>query len=185
MDMIVRDGFDGLSMQGLARQLRISPATIYIYFKDREDLIFQLIHDARVRMHEATLKDFHPDMHFGEGLLIQWRNRFKFYLQHQLESNFMEQIKHSPYHHKYFESSDSKFAQTMTQFAKNAVERKELTRLPVEVYWSIAFAPLYQLVKYHVNGTYFPNSEKFILTDKRMMQAFDLVLKALTPENKT
>ncbi|HXO77347.1 MAG TPA: helix-turn-helix domain-containing protein, partial [Puia sp.] len=42
LKMIVEEGFDGLSMQKLARAAGVSPATIYIYFKDRDDLLLQL-----------------------------------------------------------------------------------------------------------------------------------------------
>ena len=35
IEMIVKYGFDGLSMQKLAKAAKVSPATIYIYFKDR------------------------------------------------------------------------------------------------------------------------------------------------------
>lgn len=40
--MIVKEGFDGLSMRKLANAAGVSPATIYVYFKDRDDLIMQL-----------------------------------------------------------------------------------------------------------------------------------------------
>ena len=40
--MIVKEGFDGLSMQKLAKAANVSPATIYLYFKNREDLLNQL-----------------------------------------------------------------------------------------------------------------------------------------------
>ncbi|MBN8856321.1 MAG: helix-turn-helix transcriptional regulator [Sphingobacteriales bacterium] len=33
--MVVREGFDGFSMQKLARAAGVSPTTIYIYFKDK------------------------------------------------------------------------------------------------------------------------------------------------------
>jgi AcrR family transcriptional regulator len=42
IEMIVKKGFDGLSMQKLAKAADVSPATIYIYYKDRDDLIVQL-----------------------------------------------------------------------------------------------------------------------------------------------
>ena len=41
LEMIVKVGLDGLSMQKLAKSANVSPATIYIYFKDREDLILK------------------------------------------------------------------------------------------------------------------------------------------------
>jgi len=40
----------------------------------------------------------------------------------------------------------------MSRFIKNAVANGELLKLPFEVYWSVAFAPLYQLFKFHNQG---------------------------------
>ncbi len=56
LDMAVKDGFDGLSMQKLARAAGVSPATIYIYFKDRDDLILQLWLQEVKKMVDATLE---------------------------------------------------------------------------------------------------------------------------------
>src|SRR6186713_2634010 len=75
VEIIVEKGFDGLSMQKLAKDAGVSPATIYIYFKDREDLLMQLYIGSLTKMFNASVKDFSPDMHFAEGLEIQWKNR--------------------------------------------------------------------------------------------------------------
>jgi hypothetical protein len=53
--------------------------------------------------------------------------------------------------------------------------------MPVEVYWSVAFAPLYQLVKFHKHGRGMPGTGPFKLDDKTLMMTLDLVLKALKP----
>jgi AcrR family transcriptional regulator len=47
MEMIVAEGFDGLSMQKLAKAAGVSPATIYIYWKNREDLLNQLFQEVQ------------------------------------------------------------------------------------------------------------------------------------------
>ena len=62
LEMAVKDGFDGLSMQKLARAAGVSPATIYIYFKDRDDLILQLWLQEVKKMVDATLEGFDPSM---------------------------------------------------------------------------------------------------------------------------
>ena len=51
LDMIVAHGFDGLSMQKLAKAAGVSPATIYIYFKNRDDLIVSLLGHKAGRVH--------------------------------------------------------------------------------------------------------------------------------------
>jgi len=180
IEMIVKTGFDGLSMQKLAKAAGISPATIYIYFKDREDLILQIGLEEIKKMTEATLKNFSPEMSFEEGLRIQWMNRARYCLENPLQMHFLEQIKHSPLQEKVYRN-DTHFINTMHQFVANAIKRKELVHLPVEVYWSIAFAPLYQLVKFHMSPRSLGGREKFVLDEKFMNQTLKLVLKALKP----
>ena len=93
----------------------------------------------------------------------------------------MEQIRFSPLHEKALKSGDGIFLSTMRSFVQNAIRRNELVRMPVEVYWSVAFAPLYQLLKYHLHGKGMPGTGKFVLDEKMMMQTLSLVLKALKP----
>ncbi len=182
LKMVVEKGFDGLSMQKLARAARVSPATIYIYFKDRDDLILQLWIEEMKKMVAVTLEGFDPEMSFEEGLRIQWMNRARYCLEYPLSTHFMEQIKYSPYHNLSQRQMDQDFLSAMRNFVHNAIRRKELIRLPVEVYWSIAFAPLYQLVKFHASGRGLKSgSEKFILDTKIMNQTLEVVLKGLRP----
>lgn len=179
--MIVEKGFDGLSMQKLAKAAGVSPATIYIYFKDRDDLIVQLWMENMKAMAEATLEGFDPQMPFDEGLKVQWMNRARFCMENPLNVHFMEQIKYSPYYALCLGKMDKGFLQSMGEFVHNAIKRKELVKLPVEVYWSVAFAPLYQLVKLHMSGRGMTGTEKFVLDEKIMNQTLQLVLKALKP----
>jgi TetR/AcrR family transcriptional regulator, multidrug resistance operon repressor len=182
LEMAVEDGFDGLSMQKLAKAAGVSPATIYIYFKDRDDLILQLWLSEMKKMVDATLEGFDPSMPFEEGLKIQWLNRARFCMNNPTNMHFLEQIKFSPYHETCMKKMDTSFLKAMGEFVHNAINRKELVKLPIEVYWSIAFAPLYQLVKMHMSGRGLRGgAEKFVLDEKIMNQTLKLVLKALKP----
>jgi AcrR family transcriptional regulator len=179
--MIVKEGFDGLSMQKLAKSAGVSPATIYIYYKDRDDLILRLYAEASKEMTAFTLEDFDPEMTFSEGLKVQWINRARYCIKHPMEAHFMEQVRFSPLHDRALEFMDPRFMEAMRTFVKGAIKRDEIVRVPVEVYWSVAFAPLYQLVKFHKHGKGMPGTGKFILDEKTMMLTLDLVLKALKP----
>jgi AcrR family transcriptional regulator len=180
MQMIVRNGFDGLSMQKLARAAGVSPATIYIYFKDREHLILELFRDASQQMTEATIADFDPSLSFSEGLRQQWINRSRYSLSHPVEMHFLEQVRHSPLHEKSLELMDPRFRETMKTFVMNAIRRKELVKLPLEVYWSVAFAPLYSLIQFHYAGTSI-GGRKFKFSEKAMLATLSLVIRALKP----
>jgi TetR/AcrR family transcriptional regulator, multidrug resistance operon repressor len=181
MEMIVEKGFDGLSMHKLAKAADISVATIYIYHKDREDLILSLCREEMDRFAKATLEGFDPEMSFEEGLRIQWRNRAEFWLENPIESQFLERMRHSPYQERYMHYLQTDFVEAMMAFVKNAIKRNELVPLPVEVYWSVAFAPLYQLVKFHMDQTGFPGNKPVLFTETLMEEVLQLVLKALRP----
>jgi AcrR family transcriptional regulator len=180
IELIVKSGLDGFSMQKLAKAAGVSPATLYIYYKDREDLILQICLEISNDLFDATTRDFDPEMHFAEGMKIQWKNRAAFFMKHPVELEFMEQIRYSPMHEKIREALMQKFGAVLGKFAQNAVRRGELVELPFEVYWSVAYAPLYQLLKFHAQENSYIH-KKFQLTDEMMDQSLQLILKALKP----
>jgi AcrR family transcriptional regulator len=181
LEMVVQEGFDGLSMQKLAKAAGVSPATIYIYFKHREDLIIQLAVEINNKITTATLKNFDPGMHLKEGLKVQWINRSKYCIKYPLDMKFIEQVRHSPFDAKVVKLMDKRFMHAMGDFVGNAIKRKELAQLPVEIYWAIAFAPLYILVEFHMNKSAFQPGRKFVLNDEVMNMALDRIVKALKP----
>jgi len=181
LQMIVREGFDGFSMQKLARAAGVSPATIYIYFKDKEDLLLQLHRREVDRFFTYLLDDFDPESDFATGLEIQWKRRAQYVLDNPEITHFMEHFSFTPLQRKTYGPQDKRFKEIMGRFVHKAIENKELVVMPFEVYWSIAFAPLYNLVKYHKGGVNLAG-EKFELTDTMLKQTLALVLKALKPD---
>jgi AcrR family transcriptional regulator len=180
LDMVVEHGFDGLSMQKLAAAAGVSPATIYIYFEDRDDLLLSLYEEESRKMSAETLVGFDPEMSFEEGLAVQWRNRARYCLENPRAAHFLEQMRYSPLHARCMKCKQP-FVEAMRAFVANAIKRGELGRMPVEVYWSVAFAPLYQLVKFHMHGQGLPGTGRFALDEKILKQTLSLVLKALRP----
>ncbi len=181
IEMIVDQGFDGLSRQKLAKAANVSPATIYIYFQDREDLIMNLTKQVGERMVDATLKDFSADMSFRDGMRVQWKNRAKYWLENPKEAQFLELIKHTHYHEKFGEQIKEVFVKQMGQFVANAITKGDLRPISKEVFWSVAYAPLYQLVKYQLSGKGLGGTPNFVLTDEMLDQTLSIVLKGLKP----
>jgi AcrR family transcriptional regulator len=180
IEMIVKEGLDGFSMQKLARAAGVSPATLYIYYKDRDDLITQIATDVSNRLMESSLKGLHPKMSFADGMAVQWKNRLEFYMSYPLDVEFIEQIRYTPVYDGIKKTLRQRFGDVLGKFMHNAINRGEVTPLPFEVYWSIAFAPLYQLIKFHTQGET-PATDNFRITDEIVDQTLQLVLKAMKP----
>jgi AcrR family transcriptional regulator len=177
---VVQEGFDGLSMQKLAKAVGVSPATIYIYFKDREDLLVQLYKREFDDFFGYIFENFDPEMDFAAGLAVQWKRRARYAIEHTDKTVFMEQFSFTRLHHKAMCLRDPKYAEGMKRFVKKAIADNELVQMPIEVYWSVAFAPLYNLVRFHKAGHNMAG-DPFELTDEMLMQTLTLVLKALKP----
>jgi AcrR family transcriptional regulator len=178
IDMFVSDGFEGFSMNKLAKACNISVATLYIYYKDKEDLIINIAREEMMSMSEAILKNFNSEASFEDGLRQQWKSRSDYMLKNQKVSVFFDQLRSSNYQDVAFREVHDEFKRVMGMFMKNAVERGEIEPLPLEVYWSVAFAPLYNLITFHYRGESIAK-KPFRLTDKVLWQTFDLVIKAL------
>lgn len=180
IEMIVKEGLQGFGINKLAKAADVSPATIYIYFNDKEHLISTLCLDAGRALIEYSLKDFNADMPFDEGLRIQWKNRMAYFMKHPADMEFLEIIRYTEYYEQVSYMMSKDFGAAMARFMNNAIANKQLVKLPFEVYWAVAFAPLYQLIKFHTQGRSYMNSS-FKLTDDDLMKALSLVLKALKP----
>jgi AcrR family transcriptional regulator len=180
IDLLVKYGFEGFSMQKLAKVAKISPATLYIYYSDKDDLIRKLGVELGTKMSEMTLRGFNGKMSHAEGLKKQWENRSSYWLDNFKEATAYEVIRHSP-HGQYVTSvTATRFRPVMEEFACNAIKNKELRPMPFEVYWSVAYGPLYTMVKFHLEGKT-RGDKPFVFSKKIMYEALDLVLKALTP----
>lgn len=181
LKIFFEQGFGGFSMQKLAKASGVSPATLYIYYKDRDDLIIQLCREETRKQNSAALEGFDPGMPFAEGLKILWLNRAHYAMENPLEVHFIEQVRYTPFYEEALKSNDINFSEIMREFSMNSIKKKELVKLPVEVYWSVAFAPLYQLLKMDLHKMGFPTMRRFDFDEKMMMQTLELVLKALRP----
>lgn len=177
IELLVRDGFEGFSINKLAKACDISVATLYIYYKDRDDLIVRIALEEAKMMSSTVLRDFTPDLSFEEGLRLQWKNRAAHVLQNPDLSLFFEKLRNSTYRELVFDSIVGDFKEVMGKFITNAIKRGEIDPMPLEVYWSVAFAPLYNLLRFHQEGRSI-GGKPFVFSETILWQTFDLVLKA-------
>ncbi len=180
MKMIVEEGFDGMSMQKLAKAANVSPATLYIYYKNREDMIAQLFMEVQTKFTEVNLKGFSPEMSLEEGLWLQWKNRLRFIQKYPVHYRFQEQFRNSPLINHDCVANISEFKDAMKRFLINAVHKGEMKRIEPEIFWAQAYGPFYALVRFHMEEKSMMN-RKFKLTEDILKQTFKLVIKGLKP----
>ncbi|WP_160718041.1 TetR/AcrR family transcriptional regulator [Chitinophaga solisilvae] len=177
IEMIVNEGFDGLSMHKLAKAAGISASTIYIYFKNREDLLNQLYIATEALFARETLRSFDPEMDFEAGLWLQWQNRYRYVQQYPLHHRFGEQFRNSPLI-QHPAVTEDEFGSTMRRFIENAISRKQVPVLPYEIFWALAYGPFYTLVRFHMDNSSVTGAP-FALSEATLRETFERTLKAL------
>ncbi|MES2238639.1 MAG: TetR/AcrR family transcriptional regulator [Bacteroidota bacterium] len=180
IELLVEKGIEGFSMNRLAKESNISVATLYIYYSDKDDLIRKIGIEIGTNFFTEMTNDFMPTMSFRKGLYKQWENRIRFTQEFPTEVACWEILSHSSYGESILESSLSDFKIIMKQFFKNAIEKKELVPVSKEVFWSVAYGPLYSLLRFERDGKNFGGGP-FKLNKKTTDEAFELAIKALTP----
>lgn len=182
IEMLVALGIEGFGMNRLAKECSISVATLYIYYTDKEDLIKKIGIEIGRSYFDVMIDGFSANMSFRDGLYKQWENRSRFTIQFPLEVACWELLCHSSYRDYIIQESLSEFRTLMDTFFNNAIAQKELTPISKEVFWSTAYGPLYSLLRFHNEGKNM-GGQPFELSKKIMNEAFELVIKALTPQH--
>jgi len=178
IELLVKDGFENFTVNKLAKACGISVATLYIYYQHKDDLIIKIGKEEHKKMSDAILSNFDPESSFEEGMKQQWKARAKYFLENRFMMYLFDQFKHSSYQEKIFAGEENDFKTKMGLFVTNAVRRGEVNPMPVEVFWSIAFAPLYTLLRFHHDGTSI-GGKPFELNDESLLKTLELVIKAL------
>lgn len=180
IEMLVSQGVEGFGMNRLAKECGVSVATLYIYYSDKEDLIRKVGIEIGKNFFEEMLVGFSPEMPFVEGLRRQWDNRSKFAINFSLQTTCFELLKHSTYGDAILAEITTDFKEQMSKFITKAIENKELLPITFEVFWSIAYGSLYSLLELHREGKSM-SGKAFVFTKEIRNEAFNLVIKALTP----
>ncbi len=181
IEMIVKHGIEGFAMNRLAKECGISVATLYIYYTDKEDLIKKVGTELGTYFFKSSLKGFSPDMPFAEGLAKQWENRSSFMMENTDKIACWEILQNSNYGEDIIKESLADFKVIMMQFLQGAIERKEIVPVSKEVFWSIAYGPLYNLLRFHEKGRGLGGNTPFTLTKEVQKETLSLIIKALTP----
>ncbi|RCH55592.1 TetR/AcrR family transcriptional regulator [Mucilaginibacter hurinus] len=178
IDLLVSDGFEGFSMNKLAKACNVSVATLYIYYKDKDDLIIQVAIEEAQRFTDEVLSGFDQTLNFADGIRQQWKRRAQQLTKNPKSARFFDQLRTSTYNDRIHPFIVGQFKEAMGDFMLRAVANDEIDLLPMNVFWSVAYGPLYNLIRFHNEGKGL-TGQPFVLTDEILEQTCELVIKAL------
>ena len=90
-------GFVSSSVSKIAKEAGVSPATIYVYYKNKDDLLVSTYVDIKQKLSRVMLKDFNEEQPIRDTMKAFWLNAFKYIRLNPEYFKFMEQFSNSPY----------------------------------------------------------------------------------------
>ncbi len=164
---LVKDlGFTGISISKIAKQANISPATIYIHFKNREDLFTKLYTKIRTDMSNGALQGIQEEMDIEEAFKSIWINYFSFSLSHPDYLIYREKYEQTPMMAN-IKLEDFRLYNYIINLFQRGIKEHIIKDLPIPLLTSFAFVPIITLLNFHLEGMIY-------MDEKNITQAYEL-----------
>ncbi len=95
--LVKQKGLAGITMGEIAKEGGMATGTLYIYFKNKEELINHLFFECRKEAIENYFLNYSISKPFKSGFREVWMNILNFRIQNFEEVVFMDQCYHSPF----------------------------------------------------------------------------------------
>ena len=173
IQLITTIGFADTSMSRIAKAANVSPATIYVYFENKDDLLNKLYLMVKQDTSEAVLAGYNDNLSVEEGFKLIWDNACRYMLAHPTLFAFSEQFANSPLVNRVSKEEGKAYYQTISNLFERGKSEGIFKDIPLSLFYAFFYTPPMMLVKQHQNGE--------LILDKEMQQiAFKLTWDALT-----
>ena len=94
--LILREGIDGASVSKIAKEANVSPATIYIYYDSKEEMLSKVFKEYSRQSYQYLVQHIHPQMEAGELIEVIVRESYTYFVENEEIFSFVEQCSRCP-----------------------------------------------------------------------------------------
>ena len=152
LEHITEHGLAHTSIAKIAKQANVSPATIYVYFENKQDMLDKLYLKLKEDSTAVLFEGITEDLDVREGLAIYMRNLFAYMLANPLQFLFLQQFYHSPNISEEYRAAGESLYKPMLELYYQGVEAKMIKDYPIELMSAFIKEPIFSLVKAHHNN---------------------------------
>jgi AcrR family transcriptional regulator len=165
-------GFDGISISKIAKKANVSPATIYIYFKNKQDLFTKLYIDIRKKMSQGALQGLQDEMTIEQTFKSIWHNSFTYNLNHPEYLIFREQYEQTAMM-KNINANEFEVYRFVRNLFQRGIDEKVLKDHPLPILTAFAFIPVITLLKFHL-------SDIIKMDEEHIKRAYEIAWNAIS-----
>ncbi len=126
-------GLAGLRISDIAKEADLAHGTLYIYFKNKKELINQLYKKIKSRVSSELLPENIQDYSTKETMFILWKNYLHYLVNNQLEIHFMSQCGSSNILDDSNKSISDSFMKKAKSFFQKGIDSADIKDLEIEL----------------------------------------------------
>ena len=96
IELVNNDGFHATPMSKIAKMAKVSPATIYLYFENKQDLVNQTYIDVKAEYTKYAFETYDENMPVEAGFELIWKRIADFKLKECEHAMFLAQCDNTP-----------------------------------------------------------------------------------------
>lgn len=96
IELVNNNGFHATPMSKIAKMANVSPATIYLYFENKQDLVNQTYIDVKAEYTKYAFATYDPNMSVEAGFELIWKRIADFKLKECENAMFLAQCDNTP-----------------------------------------------------------------------------------------
>lgn len=140
VQLILQEGFHGTSISKIAKLAGVSPATVYIYYQNKEEMLRDIYQEYAEGVFDHLLSQLIPGM-TGEQLIdVLIRQYYQYILENEEIFHFVDQFSSCPSLHEGCQVLQGPIS--LNGILKEYKERGILNNFNNENIWAILFYPV-------------------------------------------
>lgn len=167
LDLVKDRGLAGITMGDISKAAFIATGTLYIYFKNKEELIKALFAECREKSAREYFAGVDPGASFEERLKKVFINIVRYKMKHFSVSAFLEQSYHSPFVCITDLKKKQKALNPLLSLIEEGIAEKKLKNVKPELVITYLFGIVNEMVK----KAYFANKK---LSPEEVEQLYEM-----------
>ncbi len=165
-------GFAASSVSKIAKEAGISPATIYIYHTNKEELLVSTYIQIKKKMGAVIRENFDDSLPIRDILKNVWFKMFHYIARHPDYFQYTEQFSNSPYQSLVDKHEIEKYFDPVINVLLRGIEQKIIKNVSFDILTAFIFHPIASLSNARV-------CRDFEANDENIKTAFKLAWDAI------
>lgn len=172
IDLVNNNGFHATPMSKIAKMANVSPATIYLYFDNKQDLVNKVYLEVKTAYTHFAFATYHETMTVKEGFEVIWKGIADFKLKEVQKALFLSQCDNTPVIDEPSRQEGIKHLQPLLDVWKRGKEEKIIKPLADYLLYAYTINPLSFLMLMQ-------QRDAFKITDKIIEEGYQAAWDAI------